>query len=65
MEWLWRLGVLSNERAVANARAATTELSRQRVVRDEVDLYLRDRYADHPARTAYVGLDAPAAEAAR
>jgi hypothetical protein len=65
MEWLWRLGVLSNKQAVANARAATTELSRQRVVRVEVELYLRDRYADLPARTAFVALDAPAVEVAR
>ena len=65
MEWLWRLGVLSNEQAVANARDATTELSRRRVVRDEVELYLRDRYADLPARPAYAALDAPAVEVAR
>ena len=46
MDWLWRLGVRSNEQAVTNARSATTQLSRQRVERDEVDHYLRSRYAD-------------------
>ena len=65
MERLWRLGVRSNEQAVANARAATTLLSRRRVERDEVELYLRGRYADLPARTAPVALDVPHAEAAR
>ena len=33
----------SQERAVRNARAATTELSRARVERDAVELYLADR----------------------
>ena len=32
----------SQERAVRNARAATTELSRARVERDAVELYLAD-----------------------
>ncbi|WP_180933616.1 hypothetical protein [Nocardioides ungokensis] len=36
--WDWSRS--SNERAVANARAATTELSRMRVERDEVELFL-------------------------
>jgi hypothetical protein len=45
----------SNERAVANARAAATELSRLRVERTEVDLFLaelaagRTALADQPA----------------
>ena len=34
---------LGQERAIANARAAATELSRRRVEREEVELYLADR----------------------
>ncbi|MBZ5736860.1 hypothetical protein [Nocardioides mangrovi] len=41
--WVRRLA--GNERAVANARAASVELGRRRVERDEVDLYLRQRLA--------------------
>ena len=38
---LWRLGRRpATTRAVDNARAATTELSRRRVERDEVELFL-------------------------
>ena len=44
----WQWGRASNQRAVDNARAAATELSRRRVERDEVELYLAD--AGHPAR---------------
>ncbi len=40
----------SQERAVRNARLATTELSRARVERDAVELYL----ADHEERLASV-----------
>ena len=65
MEWLWRLGVRSNEQAVANARAATTLLSRRRVEHDDVELYLRGRYADLPTWTRTPALDASPAEAAR
>ena len=69
MDWLWGLGVRSNEQAVTNARAATTRLSRQRVERDEVDLYLRSRYADAPPVGAPArsggALDAPRAGVAR
>ena len=36
------LGHASHERAVGNARAAATELSRRRVERDEVELYLAE-----------------------
>jgi hypothetical protein len=36
----------SQEQAVANARAATTELSRARVERDAVDLFLAERLED-------------------
>jgi hypothetical protein len=35
------------------------------VEHDEVELYLRDRYADRGPQAAYVVLDAPVAEAAR
>ena len=36
----WELSTRSNERAVANARGACTELSRLRVERDEIELFL-------------------------
>jgi hypothetical protein len=36
----WQWGRASNQRAVDNARTAATELSRRRVERDEVELYL-------------------------
>ena len=36
--WQWAHG--SHEAALANAREAATELSRRRVERDEVELYL-------------------------
>jgi hypothetical protein len=39
----WRWGRFSNAVAVANARAAATELSRRRVEHDEVELYLDAR----------------------
>jgi hypothetical protein len=39
----WRWGHTSNAVAVANARTAATELSRRRVERDEVELYLAVR----------------------
>jgi hypothetical protein len=45
--WTW--GQASNERAVANARAATTELSRRRVEREDVELYLAGRAARRTA----------------
>jgi hypothetical protein len=37
---VWRWAVASNERAVANARAASTECSRARVERAEVEHFL-------------------------
>jgi hypothetical protein len=37
---MWRWAVASNERAVANARAAATECSRLRVERVEVEQFL-------------------------
>ncbi len=43
--------VAGQERALANARAASTELSRQRVEREEVELFLvRARRACDPHR---------------
>ena len=39
------------ERALANARAACTEVSRARVERVEVELFL-ERYAERVSRTA-------------
>ena len=51
----WQLVTRSNERAVANARTAATELSRMRVERTEVELYVarttaeRLVVADRPA----------------
>ncbi len=65
MAWWWQLGVRSNDRAVANARTATTLLSRRRVERDEVEIYLRGRHADRPVRLVPVNQDAAAAEVAR
>ncbi len=62
-ELLWAL--FGQEKAVANARAAATAMSRRRVERDEVELYLESRdpeddvasvspdaWGDAPARTA-------------
>jgi len=37
---VWRWAAVSNERAVANARAAATECSRARVERAEVEQFL-------------------------
>ena len=39
---VWRWAVESNERAVANARAASTECSRARVERAEVEQFLNE-----------------------
>jgi hypothetical protein len=44
-----RWGRTSQDAAVANARAASTELARRRVERDEVELYLATR-ATRPGR---------------
>jgi hypothetical protein len=64
MTWLGQLGVRSNDQAVANARAATTLLSRARVERDEVEIYLRSRRAEPRGHVVPVARDA-AGEAAR
>ena len=45
MRWIWQWGARSNKGSVANARAATTVLSRLRVEREETELFLRQRYA--------------------
>ena len=44
-------GLTGQGRAIANARAACTELSRARVERDEVELFL-ERYAERVSKTA-------------
>ena len=46
-----RLDVMGQERAIANARAASTELARRRVERNEVELYMRRR-AERVSRSA-------------
>jgi hypothetical protein len=38
----------AHERAVANARAAATDLSRARVEREEVELFLAERHSRRP-----------------
>lgn len=48
----WSWGLASNARAVANARAATTELSRLRVERDDVELFLGELRTTRAAGTA-------------
>jgi hypothetical protein len=53
-ELLWAL--FGQERAVANARAAATAMSRRRVERDEIELYLESRNTD--AGVASVSPDA-------
>jgi len=55
---VWRWAVASNERAVANARAAATECSRLRVERAEVEQFLAvlaRSSAEESTRTAAVG----------
>jgi hypothetical protein len=46
-----RIGRQSQGRALANARSAATELSRRRVEREEVELFLADR-SEGVTRTA-------------
>ena len=46
MRWRWRWDVASNARAIENARQASTALSRGRVEREEVELFLRRKYAE-------------------
>lgn len=48
-EWAVLVSRRSNERALHNARAATTALSRLRVEREEVELFLQERWADSGA----------------
>ena len=47
----WLRTVLGQERAIDNARAAATELARQRVEREEVEIYLA-RHGERVSRTA-------------
>ena len=65
MARLWRWAVSSNEQAVENARRASTALSRGRVEREEVELFLRERYAEPVAGSAPATLTHGAARAAR
>ena len=46
-----RLDLMGRERAIANARAASTELARRRVERNEVELYMLRR-AERVSRSA-------------
>ena len=48
--WTW--GALSNQAAVDNARAASTELSRRRVEREEVELFLAE-HAEAVTKSAH------------
>lgn len=41
---LWQWAGASNERAIANARVATTECSRRRLERSDVEQFLAERY---------------------
>jgi hypothetical protein len=46
VQWIWKPWVwatVSNAAALANARAAATELSRRRVQREDVELFLAGR----------------------
>ena len=52
VQLLDRIGRHSQDHARANARAAATELSRARVEREEVELYLAARPARRVSRTA-------------
>jgi hypothetical protein len=55
---VWRWAVSSNERAVANARAAATECSRVRVERAEVEQFLSEiarSSQEIPTRAATTG----------
>jgi hypothetical protein len=49
---VWRWAVASNERALANARAAATECSRLRVERAEVEQFLAGLVQSTPEVTA-------------
>ena len=53
----WQWASASNERAIANARLGTTECSRRRLERAEVELFLAARYPE-PAPSTSPGLTA-------
>jgi len=53
---LWRWAAASNERAVANARAAATQCSRRRVERAEVEQFL----VEHQRSTVRVSAEVAA-----
>ncbi len=65
MRWRWDWAVASNARAIENARQASTALSRGRVEREEVELFLRSRYAGPVPSAVPVTLDAGSVRAAR
>jgi hypothetical protein len=54
------VGSLSHEGAVANARGAATELSRLRVERTEIELYVAQRTAQRSRRRAGTQAGQPA-----
>ena len=54
-EWLAR-----QDRALHNARRASTEVSRRRVERDEIDIYLDSLH--EPSRNEWPGASAKAAD---
>ena len=49
---LWQWGRSSNAAAVGNARGAATELSRRRIERQEVELYLNRHQGPRPVAGA-------------
>lgn len=60
---MWNLrtwATASNERAVANARAASTACSRRRVERDEVTLFLAGLVEGDAAHMAHESAEHPA-----
>ena len=65
MRWRWRWAVASNARAIENARQASTALSRGRVEREEVELFLSRKYAEPVPAVVPVALDAGTVRAAR
>jgi hypothetical protein len=63
--WRWSWAVASNARAIENARRASAALSRGRVEREEVELFLRARYAGPGRAAGPVTLDDRSTRAAR
>ena len=65
MRWRWDWAVASNARAIENARQASTALSRGRVEREEVELFLRSTNAGPGPSAVPVTLDPGSVRAAR